>query len=63
VTNVGIIKKRIHPPRERFGTPVHIIKSRCWWEFTAVLRLEMFNMGNVFGFDIVDPGNTNSNWT
>ena len=60
-TYMGVEEQGIHTPREWLEPSIQILESRCRREFATVLVLNVLDMGTVFGFQIVNPGKTNSN--
>jgi hypothetical protein len=62
-TYVGVEKERVRAPRIRLGPSVEIVVRGSLREFTTMLRFEVLNVGSVFGFHVVDPCNTDGNYT
>lgn len=61
LVDMRVKKQGIHAPRERLQPLVQMLESGCGREFTTVLVLNVFDVGTVFSFHIVDPGKANSN--
>jgi hypothetical protein len=52
---VRIEEKGVHAPRIRLDPPVHVFKRRCRGELTTMLFFDVFDMGAVFNFSVVNP--------
>ena len=48
-------------PRERLGPPVHVVIGRSLRKHSAILVLDVLDVGSVFGFSVVYPRDTSSN--
>lgn len=56
-----IVEERVHAPGERLGPLVEVVVSRSFGKLAAVLLLDVFNVGSVLGFRVVDPCDAGGN--
>jgi len=58
---VRIEEEGVYAPRIRLDPPVHVFKSRRRGELTTMLFFDVFDMGAVFDFSVVNPCNADGN--
>lgn len=53
---MGVEEQGVHAPGEGLGAPVEELVRWGFGQFTAVLVLDVLDVGSMLGFGVVDPG-------
>lgn len=63
LVDIGVEEQRVNAPRERLCTPVHVVIRRRLREHSAVLLLDVLDVGMVLNFGVIYPSNAdNDSW-
>jgi hypothetical protein len=57
---MGVEEERVGSPRERPGSPVHVVECGGLGKLSAVLVFDVFDVSGVLSLSIVDPGSADS---
>lgn len=61
-THVSVEEQSIHTPGEGFSPLVQEVVARSLRQVATVLLFDMFDVGGVFAFNVVDPCRADSNY-